>query len=228
MNNNITVLCWITMALYTFFLGGSLNSSTEVDVSTEVDISAAPTVIQVSPPNGTTGFLARTHYGKNYDFALEFSHAMNTRLTEEAVTITDPDDSLRIENIRWEGPDLAYIKICAIRETGGCTSLNNKYQIGKKYSITITSHAESIFGAALAEPETLWYIPEPIPRINMVVGFQAQASGSFEMVDSLPDSISLGDGISPSIAQARDNILKLYPPCGRKVRVFRYSLEAPG
>jgi hypothetical protein len=106
---------------------------------------------------------------------------------------------------------MVFITFCDSRVSDDetCYKLNN-YNVATTYYVIIDTLAESTFGLPLAEPDTLWYLPEPFPRITLVEGFQFQAAASYELVDSLPENITLGDKVSPSVAMITGNALKLH------------------
>jgi len=160
-----------------------------------------PYLTWVSPPPGAVGAVARVNRNNDYDMALQFSHSMNTRITGNAISVVSSDSLAGLKELRWQGSDVLYINFChkAFAEQDLCQN-SGAYKVGATYSVIIDSMAESVLGVKISEPETLSFTPEPFPRITTVTGFRFIAAGYYEVWDSLPEVITLGDSVSPSIA----------------------------
>lgn len=164
-----------------------------------------PSVIWVSPPPGSQGSIARVNSNAVYDIAIQFSHPMDTRLTTLAVTGWSTDTSIRVATKSWVGSDVLYL-------TFSQTAIPHpmfKYPLGTTYTVNIDSTAESVFGVHSAKQYRFSFTPEPCPRLLSVTGFRFKVSSLYEIVDSLPPVISLGDSVSPSISMLDGNNLVL-------------------
>lgn len=171
------------------------------------DPQGKPYITWMNPPDGSEGVIARLT--SNYNMAVQFSHPMDTRKTANAVRIYSTDTLADSIQTWWQGADVLYIRFYSRYNLLPSYATSTSYQVGRQYGVVIDTTVETIFGVTKAQPETLSFTPEPNPRITQVSGFRFVASASNEVVDSLPDTVSLGDSISPTIAYQDGNDLNV-------------------
>lgn len=174
------------------------------------DPLATPYITWASPPPGAVGAVARVNRKSPYDIAIQFSHPMDTRNTANAITVGSTDSLTSMYNMTWQGSDMLFIEFCRKKTvSGNLCSRSSLYDVGVTYNVIIDTTAKTGFGVNFAAPETLSFLPEPFPRLKTVTGFRFSASASFEVIDSLPTTISLGDSVSPAIAYQAGNRIDL-------------------
>ncbi|MDD5673092.1 MAG: hypothetical protein PHC61_02925, partial [Chitinivibrionales bacterium] len=170
-----------------------------------------PFVIWASPPPGSIGAVARVNRSQSYEMAIQFSQPMNSRLTENSIKVGSSDSSALLDTITWKGADVIYVRFKRLPSLYG-TAQNTygfAYRVGVRYWVTIDTTAQSVFGIRFAAAKTLSITPEPIPRFTSIAGFRFQALASHEVWDSLPQTVTLGDSVSPSIANLDNNMLSM-------------------
>ena len=125
------------------------------------DYKGRPYILWSSPYNGSTGDEAKVNAGQPYDVHIQFSHAMDTRLTSKALTAFSSDNNISLDSLWWQGDDEVFIAFCSKDSSGNCSRISNYFRKSVKYSVIVDTTAQTIAGVKFANPDTLWFIPEP-------------------------------------------------------------------
>jgi hypothetical protein len=125
------------------------------------DYQGRPYILYSSPYSSSTGDEAKANGGQPYDVHIQFSHAMDTRLTSQALTAFSSDNNISLDSLWWRGDDEVFIAFCSKDSSGNCSRISDYFRKGVKYSVVIDTTAQTIAGVKFANPDTIWFVPEP-------------------------------------------------------------------
>lgn len=120
-----------------------------------------PYILSSNPSDGAQGLAVNQDVNRSYDVEIQFSHPMDSKLTNPAISVKSDDSLTVLDSIWWQGGNVAYLKLCTNDGSGQCVRGDSLYRIGIKYSVIIDTNATSSLGIKFAYPDTLTFIPKP-------------------------------------------------------------------
>lgn len=125
------------------------------------DPLAMPYVLSITPSDGAQGELVNQHRNRSYDIEIQFSHPMDSKLTNPAVYVKSSDSLTVLDSIWWQGGNVAYLKLCTDDGSGQCVWGDSLYRSGITYSVIVDTNATTSLGVRFPYPDTLTFIPKP-------------------------------------------------------------------
>lgn len=120
-----------------------------------------PYILSSTPSDGARSDSVNQSSDRIFDVEIQFSHPMDSKLTNPAVSVKSSDGLTSLDSIWWQGGNVAYLKFCTIDSSGRCIRGDSLYRSGTVYSVIIDTTASTSLGVSLAYPDTLTFIPKP-------------------------------------------------------------------
>lgn len=120
-----------------------------------------PYIISSSPFDGAQGEAVKLTGEYECDVEIQFSHPMDSKLTNSAVSVKSSDNMTSLDEIWWQGGNVMYLKLCTKSSSGECVRGDSLYRSGITYSVIIDTCATTSLGVKFAYPDTLTFIPKP-------------------------------------------------------------------
>jgi len=120
-----------------------------------------PYILSSSPSDGAQGTMVNQDRNRSYDIEIQFSHPMDSKLTNSAVSVKSNDSLTVLDSIWWQGGNVAYLKLCTDDGLGQCIRGDSLYRSGITYSVIIDTNATTSLGVRFPYPDTLTFIPKP-------------------------------------------------------------------
>jgi len=120
-----------------------------------------PYILSSNPSDSAQGFADSQDRNRSYDIEIQFSHPMDSKLTNSAISVKSDDSLTVLDSIWWQGGNVAYLKLCTNDGSGHCVREDSLYRSGITYSVIIDTNATSSLGIRFAYPDTLTFIPKP-------------------------------------------------------------------
>ncbi len=120
-----------------------------------------PYIISSNPSDGAQGVAVNQDRNRSYDVEIQFSHPMDSKLTNPAICVKSNDSLTVLDSIWWQGGNVAYLKLCTDDGSGQCARGDSLYRSGVTYSVIIDTNATSSLGVRFAYPDTLTFVPKP-------------------------------------------------------------------
>ncbi len=125
------------------------------------DPKGNPYILSSNPPDEATGEFANQISHPYYDVEIQFSHPMDSKLTNPAISVKSSDSLTSLDSIWWQGGNVAYLKLCTATGSGQCAGRDSLYRSGTTYSIIIDTTASTSVGVRFPYPDTITFVPKP-------------------------------------------------------------------
>lgn len=120
-----------------------------------------PYILSSTPSDGAQGVSVNQDKNRSYDIEIQFSHPMDSKLTNRAVYVKSTDSLTVLDSIWWQGGNVAYLKLCTDDGSGLCVRGDSLYRSGITYSVMIDTNATTSLGIRFPYPDTLTFVPKP-------------------------------------------------------------------
>lgn len=125
------------------------------------DPKGNPYILSSTPSDGASGEIVNQNSNRTYDVEIQFSHPMDSKLTNQAISVKSSDSLTSLDSLWWQGGNVAYLKLCTATGSGQCVGGDSLYKSGITYSVIIDTTASTSVGVRLAYPDTLTFVPKP-------------------------------------------------------------------
>lgn len=117
-----------------------------------------PYILSSFPNDSAIEGTAKTTRSDDYDIEIQFSHPMDSKITNSAMKVISSDGLTSLDTVWWQGGNWAFLKLCTKSISGDCIRGDSLYRSGVAYSVIIDTIAETSLGVRFAFPDTLTFV----------------------------------------------------------------------